>query len=188
MRGWITAFAGRDDGEDEWEMDVLVDVGWSNSSSATPLNTIQSASNFLTPNNIVGLGQQNVSAIHPSTLGPEASVDGTEPPYWALQNPGALNAWTAWGGTGGPVIHIEVDGWGVYRACNIDSAHQPCAARRSAVAPRARVGLPLLPEATQRRPRDVLSGGRRGREARADCHHPHSARAPVGARITARWL
>src|SRR5712664_2206698 len=146
VRGWITAFAGRDDGEDEWEMDVLVDVG------------------------------------------PEASVDGTEPPYWALQNPGALNAWTAWGGTGGPVIHIEVDGWGVYRACNIDSAHQPCAARRSAVAPRARVGLPLLPEARQRRPRDVLSGGRRGREARADCHHPHSARAPVGARITARWL
>ncbi len=124
VRGWIVAFAGRDNGEDEWEIDVLVDVGWFNSSAATPLNTIQSVSNFLTPENIIGVGQANVSAIHPSTLGPEASVDGTQPPYWALQNPTA-NGYAAWGGTGGPVIHIEVDGWGAYRACNIDSNNLP---------------------------------------------------------------
>lgn len=118
IRGWVinppgesgpnaTASTGS---EDEWALDILVDVGWVSQTTdpnVTPVNTIQSLASFLTPVNVIEYGIASTIPARPmlstNTSFPDAFLSGQG----------------AFGGVNAAVVHLEIDGWGAGRgACD----------------------------------------------------------------------
>lgn len=109
IRGWVTHIGGVNTGEAEWQMDILLDIGWMPNPHApvTPLNAIDAIAKWLSPLNIAAFGYAP-NDVQPfpqmSSLGRNLNEGGTGSML------GGNNA--TFGGNYSPVVHIEIDGWG----------------------------------------------------------------------------
>lgn len=125
VRGWIVAVAAVHGGEDEFEFDILPDIGWRPASTAYAVNTFDRLLQFVTPVNLVKFGYRKYSPARPPVTGtPRWSELNSSPGDTCIPggNPllqGCSNA--TWGGVYAPIIHVEIDGWGPNRGACDDS-------------------------------------------------------------------
>lgn len=130
IRGWVVSSGqprsdGVDDnGEGEFEFNLLLDIGWNPTPGITPVNSLAAIGTWLTPFNIISWGVK--SPIY--RLGPGGTaITGTPadalPPGVGIKDMDGqpkvseLGMKGKFGGVGSGVIHIEVDGWAAGRAC-----------------------------------------------------------------------
>jgi hypothetical protein len=115
IRGWIVRMQGKHLGEDEYEMDILPDLGWTPKAvvapapgGVTPINTLDRLTQLaMTPVNMIFAGAPtNYNQIRPPLV--PAGGFRSFPFDTAILTPDGA----AWGGAYSPVIHIEIDGWG----------------------------------------------------------------------------
>lgn len=58
IRGWVIAHEGGNNGEDEYVMHILLDIGWTtNAVGVVAVNTVQAVAQSLTPQNIIAFGE-----------------------------------------------------------------------------------------------------------------------------------
>jgi stigma-specific protein Stig1 len=109
IRGWITHVGGFNAGEDEWQLEILLDVGWARNPNAqvTAINTVDMVAQWVSPLNIAAFGYAgNYSSPYPPVSAGASN----------LTAPSELGAnGVTYGGNNSAVIHLEIDGWGPVR-------------------------------------------------------------------------
>lgn len=108
IRGWIVHIDSYKDGEDEFNLDVLLDVGW--------IPTLNSANKTVPINTPSSIAVNGITPVNPIIMGKAQNV--TPPPYdhvpFDSLGDAEIGASTFFGGAYGPVVHLEIDGWGGY--------------------------------------------------------------------------
>src|SRR6266850_3335804 len=108
IRGWLTHLGKFHWGETEWEMDIILDIGWMPNPDApvTPLNTIDAIAQWVAPLNIAAFGYPK-NDTYPY---PQPPASNSFDAHGAGSMLGGSTA--TFGGNYAAVVHIEVDGWG----------------------------------------------------------------------------